>query len=67
MPVALFHWEGPPGEEGWVDFVTPAPCLFAASNVAILALVGGCSVQLIFWLVRRDDHLNPQSRHYHRR
>src|SRR4051794_19721681 len=32
VPAAFFHWEGPPGEEQWVDFVTPAPALFAASN-----------------------------------
>src|SRR5690349_8162976 len=29
IPAAFFHWEGPPGQEQWVDFITPAPLLFA--------------------------------------
>jgi hypothetical protein len=39
VPTAFFHREGPPGEEQWVDFLTPAPLLFAASNVALLGLL----------------------------
>jgi hypothetical protein len=53
VPAAFFHWEGPPGEEQWVDFITPAPVLFAASNVAILALLAGCPVGVAFWVVSR--------------
>ena len=50
VPAALPHWEGPPGEEQWVDFITPAPLLFAASNIAILALLAGLPVGLMFLL-----------------
>ncbi|SIN76400.1 hypothetical protein SAMN05444166_0709 [Singulisphaera sp. GP187] len=39
IPSVFFHWEGLPGEEGWVDLVTPAPLLFAGLNVAILGLL----------------------------
>jgi hypothetical protein len=50
VPVACLHWEGPPGEEQWVDFITPAPILFAGSNVPIMALLGACPVGVIFWV-----------------
>lgn len=50
VPAAFFHWEGPPGEEQWVDFITPIPLGFAASNVALLALLAGCMVGMIFLL-----------------
>jgi hypothetical protein len=53
IPAAFFHWEGPRGEEKWVDFLTPAPLLFAGSNVFIVALLAGCPVWLAFWLRRR--------------
>jgi hypothetical protein len=59
VPAAFFHWEGPPGEEQWVDFITPAPVLFAASNVAILALLTGCLVGVAFWLVSRLKRSGP--------
>jgi hypothetical protein len=52
IPAAFFHWEGPPGQEQWVDFITPAPLLFAGSNVVILALLAACPVGLVFWLRR---------------
>ena len=48
VPAAFFHREGPPGEEQWVDFITPAPLLFAGSNVVILALLAASSVGLAF-------------------
>jgi hypothetical protein len=50
VPAAFFHLEGPPGDEQWVDFITPAPALFAGSNVPILALLAACPVGLVFWL-----------------
>ncbi len=50
VPHAFFHLEGPPGEERWIDFITPAPILFAASNVPILALLAACPVGLLFWV-----------------
>ncbi len=53
MPCAFFHWEGPPGEEQWVDFITPDPMLFAGSNIFILALLSACPVGLVFWLRRK--------------
>src|SRR4051794_36401483 len=39
VPVVVLHWEGRPGEEQWIDFVTPMPLLFAGSNVFILGLL----------------------------
>jgi hypothetical protein len=53
IPAAFFHWEGPPGEEQWVDFITPAPLLFAGSNVVILALLAASPVGLAFRFRRR--------------
>jgi hypothetical protein len=53
IPAAFSHREGPPGEERWVDFITPAPLLFAGSNVLILGLLMACPVGLVFWLPRR--------------
>ena len=41
VPVVAFHWEGPPGNEHWVDFVSPAALLFALSNVVLIALLAG--------------------------
>ena len=55
IPAAFFHWEGPPGEEQWVDFVTPAPLLFAGSNVVILAMMSACLVGLTFRLRQRAN------------
>ena len=52
VPAAVFHWEGPPGEEQWIDFITPAPLLFAGLNVVILALSVACLVGLAFRLRR---------------
>jgi hypothetical protein len=52
VPVAFFRKEGPPGQEQWVDFITPAPLLFAASNIPILALLIACPIGLIFSLTR---------------
>ncbi len=52
VPVVAFHWEGPPGEEQWIDFITPAPLLFAGSNVVLLALLAGLPVGLVL-LFRR--------------
>ena len=53
VPAAFFHLEGPPGQEVWVDFITPAPLLFAASNVALLALLAACPLGLAFWVRSR--------------
>jgi hypothetical protein len=49
VPAAVWHLEGRPGDEQWVDFVTPAPLLFAGSNVPILALLAGWPIGLVFW------------------
>jgi hypothetical protein len=54
VPAAFFHWEGPPGEEQWVDFITPVPLLIAGSNVVILALLAACPVGLVGWLRDRS-------------
>ncbi len=48
IPSAFFHWEGPPGEGQWVDFVTTVPVFFAATNIPILALSAACLVGLMF-------------------
>jgi hypothetical protein len=48
VPGAFLSWEGPQGEEQWVDFITPAPLLFAGSNIVILALLAGLTVGLLF-------------------
>lgn len=48
VPGAFLHLEGRPGEEQWVDFITPAPMLFAGSNIVILALLAGLPVGLVF-------------------
>ena len=60
VPAAFFHWEGPPGEEGWVDFITPDPLLFASSNVVILALLAGFPVGLAFWVFQRKTRFPGQ-------
>jgi hypothetical protein len=53
IPGAFFHREGPPGQEQWVDFITPAPLLFAGSNIVIVALLAACPIGLVFWLCTR--------------
>ncbi len=50
VPAAFFHLEGPPGQEQWIDFITPAPILFAGSNIFIVGLLVACPVGLAFWL-----------------
>jgi hypothetical protein len=50
VPAAFFHWEGPPGEEQRVDFITPAPLLFAGTNVPIMGLLVACPIGLVFWV-----------------
>jgi hypothetical protein len=50
VPAAVFHYEGPPGQEQWIDFITPAPILFAASNTFIIAMLAACPMGLAFWL-----------------
>jgi hypothetical protein len=52
VPGVFLHWEVPPSEEQWVDFITPTPLLFAGSNIAILALLAGLPVGLVFLLLR---------------
>ncbi|WP_165224871.1 hypothetical protein [Aquisphaera insulae] len=53
VPTAFFVLEGPPGEEHWIDYITPVPTLLASSNVVILSLLAGCLVGLVFRLSRR--------------
>jgi hypothetical protein len=50
IPTAVFHFEGLPGQEHWVDFVTPAPTLIAATDVLLITLLSGSLVGLVFWL-----------------
>jgi ribose/xylose/arabinose/galactoside ABC-type transport system permease subunit len=52
VPAVFFHWEGPPGQEQWIDFITPAPRLFATSNILILALLAACPIGLVLRLTR---------------
>jgi len=54
VPAAFFHWEGPPGEERWIDFITPAPVLFAGSNIVILAMLLPWWVATLFLICRGD-------------
>ena len=49
VPAAFFHYEGPPGQEQWIDFITPAPLLFAGSNIFIVGMLAACPVGLAFW------------------
>jgi hypothetical protein len=53
IPVAFFHWEGQPGEERWIDFITPVPLLFAGSNVVVIGLLAACPVGLAYRFFRR--------------
>jgi hypothetical protein len=53
IPAAFFHREGPPGQEAWIDFVTPVPILFAGSNVGILGLLAAFPIGMMSWLVNR--------------
>jgi len=50
VPGAFFHLEGPPGEEQWVDFITPEPLLFAGSNVLLMPLLLASPIGLVFRL-----------------
>ena len=50
VPASVSHLEGPPGEQQWVHFITPAPLVFAGSNVVILALLAAFPVGLVLWL-----------------
>jgi hypothetical protein len=50
ISAAFFHYEGPPGQEKWIDFIMPAPILFAGSNIFILGMIAACPVGLAFWL-----------------
>jgi hypothetical protein len=52
VPTAFFHWEGPLGEEQWVDYITPVPELIAGSDIAFIALLAGLPVGLVFLLRR---------------
>jgi hypothetical protein len=48
VPGVFLHWEGPLGEERWVDFNHPGSGVFAGSNIVILALLAVLSVGLVF-------------------
>jgi hypothetical protein len=60
VPGAFFHWEGPPGEEQWSDYITPAPLLFAGSNILILAMLAAVPVGVAFWLRPRRTRAGEQ-------
>lgn len=51
---AILHLEGPPGEEHWVDYITPVPFLIVGSNVLLVALLAPCPVGILFWLSQRS-------------
>jgi hypothetical protein len=53
VPVGLAVWEGTPGEERWVGFVSSAPHFFAALNVPLVALLAGSVIGPAYWLARR--------------
>lgn len=50
VPAGFLHLEGPPGEEQWIDYVTPEPLLFAGSNIVIMAMLTSCPIGLVFWI-----------------
>jgi len=53
LPSAFFVLESyPDGEERWTDFITPAPWLFAASNVVLFIFVSVYPVWLAHTLWR---------------
>jgi hypothetical protein len=53
VPAAFFVLEEyPDGESRWTDFITPAPILFAGSNVPIFA----CLAVLPVWLANTVAH-----------
>jgi hypothetical protein len=62
VPAAFFHLEGPPGQEQWIDFVTPDPLLVAGSNILILGMLAACPVWLAFWLWRGHSDWKGHSR-----
>jgi hypothetical protein len=53
VPAVFLHLEGPPDNQQWVDYITPAPLLFAGSNIIILAMAAGCLVATGFVLCSR--------------
>ncbi len=54
VPAAFFVLEEyPDGETRWIDFVTPAPILFAGSNVPIFACLAVLSVWFVNTLSRK--------------
>lgn len=62
IPAAFLHLEGPPGDEQWIDFITPAPLLFAGSNVIIVALLLACPLLPAFWLRHRAQRSDATRR-----
>ncbi|MFO0919760.1 MAG: hypothetical protein U0872_15790 [Planctomycetaceae bacterium] len=56
VPEACFIWQGPPGEEQWVDYVSPVPLLLILSNILFWGLLAGCPVGLIYWM----SHSRPR-------
>lgn len=51
VPAAFLVLELHDGQEQWVDYLMPAPALFAGSNVLMLALVGGAMIGGVMRLV----------------
>ncbi len=50
MPVVIFQLEGPPGQEQWIDFVSPLGPLVIGVNAGSLALLAGLPVGLLRYL-----------------
>jgi hypothetical protein len=50
FPIGFLHLEGPPGNEEWVDFVSPAGALVALSDLIIIALIVPSLIGLAFWV-----------------
>lgn len=56
VPAVFFQLEeGPAGEEQWIDFITPAPLLYAGSNVPILTMLTAGPVGILFWVRSRNE------------
>jgi hypothetical protein len=50
LVLAILRWEGSPGNENWVDYVSSIPHLVIGGNMLLLALLASYPVGLVFWL-----------------
>jgi hypothetical protein len=54
VPAAFFHLEGPPGNQQWIDFITPAPLLLAGVNVLLMPSLLACPKGIVFLLFAKN-------------